>query len=175
MTYSSETPRTGLRALEPEDLELLYDVENDPNTWSYGPAPAFYSRNTLRRYIESATGDIFADGQLRLVATLTADSTAIGLADLTSFDAFNMRAEVGLLLLPQYRGQGFAADILRQLAAHARRLHLHQLYAIVAADNAAAAATFAAAGFSNTARLTEWLHTDDGYTDAMVWQVSVEN
>ena len=166
-------PRVGLRALEPEDLELLYALENAPETWGSTSVAAFYSRYALKQFIASATGDIYADSQVRLVATLTgpaSTATPIGLADLTGFDPTNMRAEVGIILLPSYRGKGLGRQVLECLAEYARHLHLHQIWATVAETNDACRATMAAAGFSPTALLPQWLRTDDGYADARIWQ-----
>ena len=40
-----------LRALEPEDLEWLYSVENDEELWQWGSSNVPYSRYTLKTYI----------------------------------------------------------------------------------------------------------------------------
>jgi diamine N-acetyltransferase len=43
-----------LRALEPEDLELLYQWENDPTVWLLSGTMAPFSRYVLKRYLENA-------------------------------------------------------------------------------------------------------------------------
>lgn len=58
-----------LRALEPEDLEWLYTVENDTDLWRWGNANVPYSRYVLKTYIAESRHDIYADGQLRLAIT----------------------------------------------------------------------------------------------------------
>ena len=40
-----------LRALEPEDLEVLYRWENDSTLWEVGNTLAPFSRYALKRYI----------------------------------------------------------------------------------------------------------------------------
>ena len=47
-----------LRAPEPEDLELLYKMENDTTLWSVGNSTQPYSRYTLRNYIEQTRNDL---------------------------------------------------------------------------------------------------------------------
>ena len=164
---SSDDALVGLRALEPEDLELLYAIENDPEVWEAGEA-SFYSRYTLKQYIATAANDIRVDGQLRLVAQWA--GVGIGLADLAGYDAANARAEVGMVVLPQYRGRGLAEQALLCLVEHARRLHLHQLWATIAVGNSAAEAMARGAGFEATAVLRQWLRVADGYRDARIWQ-----
>ena len=98
-----------LRALEPEDLELMYRIENDARFWRHGTTTVPYSRYALHEYLANSHNDIFADGQVRLViervattevATTegTTEITPIGFADLVNFDAIHLRAEIGLLM-----------------------------------------------------------------------------
>ena len=73
-----------LRAPEPEDLEVMYDLENDSSLWSVGCTNAPYSRHHLRQYIENVTGDIFTDKQLRFMIERRTDHQVIGCIDLTA-------------------------------------------------------------------------------------------
>ena len=47
-----------LRALEPEDLEWLYSVENDEELWQWGSSNVPYSRYSLKTYIAESRHDI---------------------------------------------------------------------------------------------------------------------
>ena len=47
-----------LRALEPEDLEVLYVVENDPKLWNVGLSNTLYSHFALKEFIANTTNDI---------------------------------------------------------------------------------------------------------------------
>ena len=159
-----------LRAIEPEDLDLIYKVENDITFWRHGTSTVPYSRYTLKQYIASSQNNIFADGQVRLVIE-TIDGQSIGLADLYSFDPTNLRAEVGILLLPPFQGKGLGSETLRQLAVYARLIHLHQLWATIAISNKAAEHAFAHAGFKQKAYLSDWLRQADSFVDAAIWQL----
>ena len=52
------TPQIRLRALEPEDLDFLYTIENDVSLWNVGNANVPYSRYVLHDYIAHASNDI---------------------------------------------------------------------------------------------------------------------
>lgn len=52
-----------LRAMEPDDLDLLYKVENDQELWEVGATNVPYSKALLRDFIMNATGDIYTDKQ----------------------------------------------------------------------------------------------------------------
>ena len=56
-----------LRAMEPEDLDLLYRIENDQELWCLGSTNVPYSRYTLHDYVANSTGDIYSDKQVRLI------------------------------------------------------------------------------------------------------------
>ena len=47
-----------LRAIEPEDLDLLYRIENDTALWNIGTSNVPYSRYLLHDYVANATNDI---------------------------------------------------------------------------------------------------------------------
>ena len=74
-----------LRALEPEDLDWLYTLENDETLWGVGCSNVPYSRYALKSYIAESRHDIYADGQLRLVAVLKATGAVVGCVDLVDF------------------------------------------------------------------------------------------
>ena len=165
-----------LRAMEPEDLELIYRIENDPAFWRYGTTTVPYSRWTLRRYIESAANDLFADEQVRMVVQGKTEQgvlTTIGLADLVNFSPRHHRAEISLAILPEFQGMHTGEHIVRQLIAYARSLGLHQLYAIIAETNVPAWKLFKRLNFQPSALLKDWLYDEERYTDARVWQLDI--
>ena len=61
-------PYVRLRAMEPEDLESLYQIENDPELWQVGCTNVPYSRYLLRDFITHSTGDIDTEIQVWLMA-----------------------------------------------------------------------------------------------------------
>ena len=88
---SSDLPTVKLRALEPEDLEMLYTIENTVSEWNVGATNVPYSRYVLRDYIANTASDIYADRQLRLMVDNGRGET-VGIADLVSFDPRHGRA-----------------------------------------------------------------------------------
>lgn len=161
--------RITLRAPEPEDLELMYAMENDTELWSVGDTLLPYSRYTLRAYLEQSKQDLFAERQARFVIVLSDGQTA-GMIDIVNFDPINGRAEVCIGLLGKYRGMGLASDALRLLCDYTfRRLHLHQLYAYVAVENPDSCKLFKKNGFVEVAVLNEWLRSETGYSDVILF------
>ena len=85
-----------LRAIEPEDLKLMYDIENDMSLWNVGSTNVPYSHFLLQEYITRSTGDIYTDKQLRLM--IEVGQQTIGIIDLIAYDPRHNRAEVGIVI-----------------------------------------------------------------------------
>ena len=159
-----------LRALEPEDLDLLYSIENDRALWAVGCATTPYSRYLLHDYLANATGDIYVDKQVRMVIE-DQEHQAIGLVDLFNFSPQHLRAEVGIVIQQPFRNNGYANMALQALCDYSRNiLHLHQLYAIVADDNEAALQMFRQSSFTFSSELKEWIYNGEKYQNAYLLQ-----
>jgi len=160
-----------LRAMEPEDLDLLYRIENDPVLWNVGTTNVPYSRYVLHDYIANASGDIYTDRQVRFIIENRVGD-AVGTVDITDFDAKNLRAEVGIAIISNHRRQGNALSALRQIADYALRvLHLHQLYAVINISNEAAHQLFRKAGYQEASQLNDWLYDGKNYQSAVLMQI----
>lgn len=160
-----------LRAVEPSDIHLLYDIENDNAPADLSPYPAPVSRYMIEQYIAAYTADFNDAGELRLIIARADDGLGIGTLDITDYDRRNRHAYVGIAVLPQYRRQGFAFEALSLLCSVARdRFGLHQLAAIVAADNDPSMRLFRKAGFKSCGRLRSWISRAATYADAIIFQ-----
>ena len=164
-------PAIHLRALEPDDLEFLYALENDTDIWGVSDTLAPVSRHTLREYLAHASTGFYVVGQLRLVITTEIGGPAVGVVDLFGFDALHLRAGVGITIRRAERRRGYARQALALLLDHARTvLRLHQVYATVGADNVPSRRLFRAAGFRVVGTRKQWLRTADGWRDAVELQ-----
>ena len=170
-TLNSKILNVNLRAIEPEDLDLLYRIENDVCLWNVGTSNVPYSRYLLHDYVANATNDIYTDRQVRMMID-NAEGQTVGIVDLVAFDPANRRAELGIIIINDYRRQGYASATLLQIRDYARRvLHLHQLYAFVDGRNEASLSLFSKAGFTTTGCIPDWLFDGDSYHDALLLQL----
>ena len=163
-------PEVNLRALEPEDLEMLYQLENDESIWDAGITNVPYSRHILLQYITESSYDIYVDRQVRFVVE-NSEGKTVGLVDLHNFNPSHQRAEVGIVIKEEFRGNGFGEAALSQLIGYVRRhLHLHQLYAVVSKDNEISLRLFDRLGFTTGALLEGWLFDGEKYHDSVIKQ-----
>ena len=167
-----------LRAVEPEDAELLYAWENDTSVWSVSGTTEPFSRAQMERFIAAQLqgGDLFRTGQLRLIVETRAEARPVGIADLFEFDPLNRRAGLGILIHDDaLRGKGYASDAVETACRYAREvLNLHQLWCNVGSDNAPSRRLFAKAGFAEIGVKRDWLWQPDGYGDEILLQKILE-
>lgn len=164
-----------LRAPEPEDLELLYKMENDTTLWSVGNATLPYSRYTLRNYIEQTNNDLYAERQARFVIEL-ADGTAAGMIDLADYSPLDARAEVCIGLMSEHRGTGTAIEALTLLCEYAFGfLGVNQLYAYIPKNHEKSKKLFEKANFSETATLKKWKRDGEKFIDISLFQLFKNN
>ena len=161
-----EGKKVRLRAVEPEDLDLMYLVENDTELWSCGHNTVPFSYYTLKQYLSENTNDIFRDRQLRLVIE-TAEGEGVGF-----LEPFHLRAEVGVVVLKEQQRRGIATEALQLLKEYAFSfLGLKQLYAYIPDDNIASQALFSRCGYKKTATLQDWLKKPAGWQSVYVFQL----
>lgn len=162
-----------LRAPEPEDLELLYEWENNNSYWLISNTIVPFSKFTLKRYIENSHKDIFETGQTRLMIDYTPDKITIGTIDIFDFDSFHKRAGIGILIAnEEYRKKGHASMALKCLTEYCfKTLQLHQLYCNILATNCESIDLFSKHGFTRTGIKKDWIKSSDGYLDEYMYQL----
>jgi diamine N-acetyltransferase len=162
-----------LRALEPNDLEFVYAMENDENIWDVSNTQTPYSRYLVKQYLENANQDIYEAKQLRLAICQDEDFPAIGLIDLFEFDPKNNRAGIGIVIQANgNRNKKIGSEALELLIKYSfRHLNLHQLYANISSENEASKALFTKFGFQKIGTKKDWILVNGIYKDEDVFQL----
>ena len=166
-----------LRAVEPEDLELLYIWENDRTVWHVSNTLVPFSRYQLKQYIETNPSDIHTHHQLRMMIDCREDKQirTVGIIDLFEFDPIHQRAGLGILIASAAdRRQGYAYQAILQMIEYSRKiLFLNQLYCNISASNTASVQLFGKAGFEITGTKKEWLRIENGWEDELLLQLKL--
>lgn len=159
-----------LRALEPEDIDFLYQLENEEALWEVSDNQLPFAKHLLQDYIQHAHQDIYEAKQYRYVISFE-EGTPMGCVDLYDFSPKHRRAAVGIALLPVYRGKGYAKEALQQLIAYTQQyLDLHQLIAYIPTDNEVSICLFEGVGFSCSGVQKDWLYSQGVYKDMLLYQ-----
>lgn len=161
-----------LRALEPEDLDLLFEVENNEEFWEVSVTSAPFSRYILKQYLENSHRDIYDVKQLRLVICENSGE-AVGFIDIFDFDPKNRRAALGVIIINRKnRQKGYGRQALELVCNYCfTHLGLHQVYANVGSDNSSSKLLFEKSGFLLTATKKDWNLVDGEYKDEITYQL----
>ena len=161
-----------LRPLEPEDLEFIYEIENNEDLWELSSTQTPYSRFLIKQYLDNAHRDIYEVKQLRLVIE-TKEEERLGLIDIFDFDPQHRRAAIGILIVEkENRGKGFGAEALKLLCGYSfERLKLHQLYANVAEENLKSQKLFRNMNFQQIGIKKDWNLVNGNYKNEILYQL----
>lgn len=163
-----------LRALEPYDLELLYDWENNTEIWEVGNTLIPYSKYILHQYIENSFRDLTELKQLRLIIELkkSVPYQPIGTVDLFDIDFINQRAAIGILIADQNaRNKGYAHLVIGLMETYAQKhLNLAQIYCKISAENHISLSLFQSANYQITGKLLNWKKSANGMLDVFFLQ-----
>ncbi|MBL7137320.1 MAG: GNAT family N-acetyltransferase [Bacteroidales bacterium] len=164
-----------LRAVEPSDIDLLLECENNTSIWKVSNTVTPYSRFELEEYVLNAKRDIFSARQLRLMIDRidgVDPPVTIGTIDLYDFDPVHLRAGIGIMIAEEFREQGHAAEALKILIRYAvDSLLLHQLFCHISSDNQISIRLFESLGFIRCGEKKEWLNIGDGWMDEYMYQL----
>ena len=161
-----------LRALEPEDLEFIHEIENNEDIWEISNTQTPYSKYLIKQYLENAHKDIFEVKQLRLVIS-SYTNEALGMIDLFDFDFKNSRAGIGVLVKDSInRKKGFGKEALQLLINYSFiHLNLHQLYCNISEDNQASIKLFTSQGFNEIGLKKDWNFTNGNFKNEYLFQL----
>ena len=172
MTFKGfENENISLRALEPEDLELLYEWENDARNWVFGISLSPYSRFTLEEFIKTASYDIFINKQLRLIIESKKHKKPAGAVDLFDMDFLNRRTGIGILVDSAFRNKGIATESLNLISAYVFSiLNMRQIYCYISEDNKSSIQLFEKSGFERSGSLKDWIIQQGQWKSVYLYQ-----
>ena len=164
-----------LRALEPSDVEILYQWENQMELWVVSNTLTPFSKAQLSKYIQNSALDIYQSKQLRLMIESNEPAKgfiASGMIDLFDFDPYHQRAGVGIMVHSSLRNKGIASEALKLFTDYCfEHLVLHQLYCSISTDNQASMKLFEKTGFKLVGIKKEWRKTPKGFADEALFQL----
>jgi RimJ/RimL family protein N-acetyltransferase len=163
------TPLVSLRPRTDDDLDMLFELAADLNSWEErnpdAPGPLTRDRFDARR--AQAADDGASGGNVSFVVDV--DGAAVGSASLFDVDSLARHAEAGIALRPSARGRGIGTAAIGQLVEfgflrrNLRRIHLQAI-----ASNTAAIRAYQKAGFLIEGRQREHAWVRGRYEDIVL-------
>jgi diamine N-acetyltransferase len=160
-----------LRSVEPSDVDILYNWENDLSIWHVSNTFIPFSKNTIEQYANSVH-DIFSQKQLRLIICLNNTSMPVGCIDLFEYEPIHGRVGIGVLINEQHRNAGIASGSLDLVIKYAFDvLNVHQLYCNILASNTASIKLFTGKGFIQCGHKKDWVVCNGTFNDELMYQL----
>ncbi len=149
----NETLNVSLRPRTNEDLDLLFEIVAEMDSWEertpQAPRPLTRDRFDAQLARNTATDD---GSEAALLLVIDVDGTAVGSVTLFNFDLLARHAEAGIDLERKARGRGIGTAAIIQLVEfgfvrhNLRRIHLQAISSNVAAIRAYEKAGFVIEG-----------------------------
>lgn len=159
-----------LRALEPDDLDILYDTENDKSLWKYSNTSSPFSKHSLKKFIENSHLDIIEHNQVRLVLS-DKNNLPFGFIDLFKYDMINKRAGVGIIIFEKYRSRGLGSISLDLIENYVKKyIPIHQLYANISSENTESIKLFEKHNYLKVGNKKDWIYYNNKYFDELLYQ-----
>ena len=161
----ADTPNVSLRPRVDADLDLLYEIAADLDTWEErnpeGPKP-------LTRAVHDAR--LAQKDELENVQfVVDVDGKAVGAASLFGFDSLARHAEAGINLAASARGRGIGTAAITQLVEFGFvRRNLHRIHLQLIASNVGALRAYEKAGFVVEGRQREQAWVRGSYEDIVL-------
>lgn len=148
-----------LRAVEPSDANLLWQVETDSNQWRDNGMMAPYSRHNLEEYARHYDADPIRSGQLRLMIELKETNEVAGIIDLYDISALGRTGFIAVYVLEKYRRKQIGRRAIQQMEKYAHTLlNLRVLCAKVSIENSSSKMLFEKMDYVKCGELPDWLY-----------------
>lgn len=159
-----------IRIAEPADAALIYRWENDRNLWRVSETSAPTSLFQIEQFL-IANSDWIANRQLRLMIEVEGVPEPVGSVDLFDYDPVHSRIGIGVLIVADYRQQGYATRAVQLTLDYLfHDLMVHQVHCLIGEGNTASRQLFEGLGFQRGERRKDWIKTPEGYLDATFYQ-----
>jgi len=171
-----ENDRFILRAPELQDIDTLFNWENDQSIWYLSNTITPFSRFEMEQFILNGNHDIFTEKQFRFMIESKKDKALIGCIDIFDFDPQNSRLGIGILVDQKYRSQGWASEALDVLIDYSfHHLKVHQIYCNILLSNVNSMNLFKRKHFSEIGVKKEWVFHEGEYQDEVLLQLIRKN
>lgn len=161
-----------LRKPEPEDLDFLFNLENNTDYWFLSDTKSPFSKWQIKQHIEHSVYDIFTNKELRLIIELKENRQPVGIVDLFEFDPIHDRAGIGILIKKEFQRAGIATQAIELTLKYSFKiLNLNLLWCNIDNNNIESIKLFEKFNFKKCGELKEWKKKGKSYSDVFIFQL----
>ena len=138
--------KISIRKVQKKDVDFLYDLENDIKLWKVSQTKQKFTKKEISDFVYNARFDIAITSQVRFIIDL--DNKSIGCIDLYDYNFIKNQAGVGIVVIEDYRRNGYAKQALEKLIFYSwNKIFIKKLYAFIDSENIASIKLFLSLGF----------------------------
>ncbi len=167
-----ETKRIWLRKVSMKDAADIYAIRRDPETMKYISRPLLSSISEAQNLIGTFQEGIRSKENIIWGISLKTSPGLIGTMGFRSIDKENMRAEIGYILSPRARGQGYAVEAIASIINYGfQQMGLHSIEARVDARNIESSNLLLKQQFVKEAHFKDYIYFDGAFRDTEVYSL----
>jgi RimJ/RimL family protein N-acetyltransferase len=168
-----EGQQVRLRPFEERDLNLAWDMLNEPEGRRLTGTHATFTREAADRWYRSRGED---DDRLDLVVASRHDDRLVGEAVLNDLDGDNHSCAFRISLAgPSVFGRGYGTEATKLIIDHAFQIGIHRVSLQVFDFNTRAQRVYEKAGFTVEGVLRDALYWDGAYHDAVLMAILADD
>lgn len=157
------------RPIEKEDLEVLRKLHNEKNTILQMGTVEYVSTIEQIKWWENGVSD---SKNKRFAIVFAESNSVLGRLRIQNIDHINKNCEVGLDILPDYRGKGYGKKCYQMVMEFLfLQWNMHMIYLKVADFNPLSKKLYKSLGFRETGKFPECLYRYGKYWDWLIMAI----
>lgn len=159
------------RVIEKEDLEILRKLHNDPSTWINLLNIDFIDEEGQIDWWEKLHNK--KDDKRYVICLAEQTEKVIGRLRIQNINYLHHNCEIGLDILPEYRGKGYGYKSYKMVLEFLfKHLNMNMVYLKVADFNPDAKKLYEKVGFTETGRLPQFYYRHGKYWDYVIMSIT---
>ncbi len=168
--------RLKFRAMHVGDVHEVFAMRSDPDTMKFIPRPLAQNLDDALAHIKMVEDTIHNKQGINWAITLKNETKMIGIAGFYRIKPESYRSELGYMLLPEYRNQGYISEAIKTVLQYAfNQLDFNSIEAVIDPDNFASERVLQKNGFIKEAHLRENELWEGKFLDTVIYSLLKRN
>ena len=165
-----------LRRVTANDVEGMIALRGNPENLKYLPRPLITTQEQALEFMNRTDTMIDNNHGINWAITLKGNPQFIGTAGIYAIQPEHHRADVGYMLLPEYRCKGIVTEAIGLMLNYGfNQLQLHSIGAVIDPANAASERVLQKNGFVKEAHFIENEYYNGVYYDSVIYSLLKRN
>jgi ribosomal-protein-alanine N-acetyltransferase len=167
-----ETERLIIKQVTEDDANDILELRSNEEVMKYIPRPTLQNKEEALELIAMLDDKIENNIGINWGIQLKNNSKIIGIIGFYRLKPEHYRAEVGYMLLPEYKGIGIVSEALKKVVEYGfKEMKLHSIEAVLDPKNGGSEKVLLKNGFVKEAHLIENEYYEGRFLDTMIYSI----